>query len=86
MTLSSRARGRDSEREVCSLSPVIEPFEKKEASMIRTVEARSESELKVVLKDGIEHSISIRGLADDKEPAVIFRKSREGKVIAEERS
>ena len=80
-TYSTRTRGKSAH-----FLTVIEPFEKKEASMIRTVEARSESELKVVLKDGTEHSISIRGLADDKEPAVIFRESREGKVIAEERS
>ena len=65
---------------------VIEPFEKKETSMIRTVEAHSESELKVMLKDGTEHAISIRGLAHETNPAVTFKESRAGKVLAEESS
>ena len=54
--------------------------------MIQTVEARSESELKVVLKDGTEHSISVRGLADEKKPTVTFRELRAGKVVAKENS
>ena len=65
---------------------IIEPFEEKDAAMIQTVEARSESELKVVLKDGTEHSISIRGLADAKQPTVTFRELKAGKVVAEENS
>lgn len=63
---------------------VIEPFEKEESSMIETVEALSESELRIVLRDGTEQRITVRGLSDSDKPSATFRESRDGKVIAEE--
>ena len=42
--------------------------------------------LKVGLKDGAEHVISIKGLADKEMPTATLRESRAGRVIAEETS
>ena len=52
--------------------------------MIETVEALSESELRIVLRDGTEQRITVRGLSGSDKPSATFRESRDGKVIAEE--
>ena len=80
-TFSTRTKGKSAQ-----FLTVIEPFEKEGASMVKTVEALSATELKVILRDGREHWVSIEGLHRKNKPGVSFKESKAGKVLAEEKS
>ena len=80
-TFSVRSKG-----ESAQFLTVIEPFEEESSSMIKAVEALSATELKVSLKDGRQHRISIKGLHREDKPSVSFKEFKAGKVLAEEKS
>ncbi|MDA7516184.1 hypothetical protein N8558_00705, partial [bacterium] len=80
-TFSVRSKG-----ESAQFLTVIEPFEEESSSMIKAVEALSATELKVSLKDGRQHQISIKGLHREDKPSVSFKEFKAGKVLAEEKS
>ena len=80
-TYSTRTKGKSSQ-----FLTVIEPFDKKESSMVKMVEAISANEIKVLLKDGIEHRIFIKGLKNKEKPSVTFREFKGGRLTIEEQS
>ena len=80
-TYSTRTKGKSSQ-----FLTVIEPFDKKESSMVKMVEAISANEIKVLLKDGIEHRIFIEGLKNKEKPSVTFREFKGGRLTIEEQS
>ena len=54
--------------------------------MIQSVNAVSSTELKVLLKDGTENLISIKGLEKMDTPSVDFKEIKDGRITAEEKS
>ena len=54
--------------------------------MVKMVEAISANEIKVLLKDGIEHRIFIEGLKNKEKPSVTFREFKGGRLTIEEQS
>ena len=79
-TYSTRTKGK-----TARFLTVIEPFEKEGASMVRKVEALSASELKVVLADGTEQTISIEGLTSGREGSkVTLTESSGGRIRIKE--